>query len=642
MVSYVYSDEGPSATLGNLTSTILPSGTVSGTFIITRPYRYVTETTTTDLGYSATGPVTSTIRPDPSNTVGTILIESPAGYITSTVGTDEGPSGTITTFSTRAGSNGVPPTYFVLTPYPYSTFTTSYDDGVSGTIVITTIISVTNSRFGSVVISTPGAYASVTTGYDAGPGGTIISTSIIPAASNSDGRGTVSFSTPYPYITTQSHTDVGPSGTVNPSTSIISAASVPSRTGTLISIIPDRYDTSTVPYQGSGIISAPITSTIRPTSGQTVGTIQIQTQAPPVTSFTGYDAGVTGGPAITRTSTGPGVAPTVFISTAYPYITTTLGNDATTTFTSTLRPTGTNTVGSVIIYTHFMAITTVTSTSFFTSGTTFTSTIDNSGTATDTVVIGYLQTFNTVTSTSGTTARTFTLQTPISTTPGTIVDVQPTPEVCGNLGVQYAVQSNPYSRAQGGNDPTYSAFSAAAFQTTAPQATGVTRYFEINYYQQNSQGKTPGQIYGVSYPDLQHTAVNHRGYLFAKQGGTFTFNFPVSDDISLLWIGTAAVSTYARANANIQQYYLGGVGNTGAIQYQTNLTQGQYYPIRVLWANAQGDAEFRLNITAPDGSLITNGQTGQAPSPYLVQYSCDGVQGPQYPPFGQEGTGRTT
>lgn len=61
--------------------------------------------------------------------------------------------------------------------------------------------------------------------------------------------------------------------------------------------------------------------------------------------------------------------------------------------------------------------------------------------------------------------------------------------------------------------------------------------------------------------------------------------------------------------------------------------------IRVLWA--QGDAAFKLNITAPDGSLITNGQTDQTPSPYLIHYGCDGIQGPQYGPWGQEGTGQT-
>lgn len=358
-VIYTYSDEGPSGSAA-ITSTILPSGTVSGTFIITRPYRYITQTTTVDLGYSATGPVTSTITPNPSNTVGTVLIQSPAGYVTSTIGTDEGPSGTVTTFSTRAASNGSPPTYYVETPYPYSTFTTSYDAGVSGTVIITSIVSVTNSRFGSVIVSTPGAYITITTGYDAGPTGGSTITSVTPATSNTDGRGTVRISTPYPYITPQSYTDIGPTGSVSPSTSIISASTAPGNTGTLISIVADRYGTTTVPYQGSGVLQAPITTTIRPSSGGTIGTVQIQTQAPPVTSFTGYDAGPAGGPAITSTSTGPGVAPTIFISTADTYVTTTSPGLSTTAFRSTVHPSGTGTVGSVVVFTPSPQYTTLT------------------------------------------------------------------------------------------------------------------------------------------------------------------------------------------------------------------------------------------------------------------------------------------
>lgn len=54
----------------------------------------------------------------------------------------------------------------------------------------------------------------------------------------------ISIYSPYPYITTQSYTDVDPTEAVNPSTAIISAASIPSQTGTLISFTLDRYDTT--------------------------------------------------------------------------------------------------------------------------------------------------------------------------------------------------------------------------------------------------------------------------------------------------------------------------------------------------------------------------------------------------------------
>ena len=157
-------------------------------------------------------------------------------------------------------------------------------------------------------------------------------TSVAPAASNLDGIGKVYISTPYPYVTSFSYTDVGRTGTVSPTASIISAASVPSRTGTLVSILPDVYKTKTGPYTGCDILTTPITSVTAPASGPTVGTVGITTQPPVVTSVIGYDQGPGGTDVRTSTSTGVNVAPTVYISTPYPYITITLGNDATTTW----------------------------------------------------------------------------------------------------------------------------------------------------------------------------------------------------------------------------------------------------------------------------------------------------------------------
>ena len=282
-----------------------------------------------------------------------------------------------------------------------------------------------------------------------------------------------------------------------------------------------------------------------------------------------------------------------------------------------------------------MAITTITTTSFFVSGTTYRSTIDASSTLPDTVIVGYLQTYTTVTTTSGTVGVSSTIAQPTSTTPGTVQVVIPTPvTTCGNAGIQYALQTNPSARGIGGADPTYSSFLARAFQTIAPQATGATRYMAVPYVPFGTNYAPYGQPPARPLP--QET-LNHRGYLFAKIGGTFTFTFPASDDISLLWIGANARSTHTRQNANIQQYFIGAVGTGNSVTYTINLLQGTYTPISVLWANAQGDAQFRLTITAPDGSLIANGELDQTPSPFLVQYSCDGVLAPPYPPGVRKG-----
>ena len=218
-------------------------------------------------------------------------------------------------------------------------------------MTIVTVISVTNSRFGSVITSTPGAYHTVTTGYDAGPTGGSTITSTASAAANPDNSGTLYISTPYGYITQFSTTGVGPEGTLPTPGTVIPAAGTPTPTGTVISYVTARYITTTVPYSGSEVITAPITQTTTPSGAVSTGTVVVQTQPLAVTSVVGYDAGPGGTAVVTSTSTSAGATPTVFISTPLPYITTTSSNSATTTFTSTVRPTGTVSTGTVIVYT---------------------------------------------------------------------------------------------------------------------------------------------------------------------------------------------------------------------------------------------------------------------------------------------------
>lgn len=78
-----------------------------------------------------------------------------------------------------------------------------------------------------------------------------------------------------------------------------------------------------------------------------------------------------------------------------------------------------------------------------------------------------------------------------------------------------------------------------------------------------------------------------------------------------------------RGNDNLDASYDNGPGSQ-TITY--SLTAGEYLPIRIVFAQAQGAAEFGLSITAPNGS-----------SPQFVQCSCDGRTAPAYAePFGAE------
>lgn len=291
------------------------------------------------------------------------------------------------------------------------------------------------------------------------------------------------------------------------------------------------------------------------------------------------------------------MAPTVYLSTPYHYITITSGSDETTSFISTVTPGPGTPTGSVIVYTHFSGPTT-TITSFFTNGTSYISTIDASSTSNDTVIVGYLQTFVTTITTSGTVATFITNAQPSGTIPGTILAVRPTPATtCNNLGLEYAIHSNSYTRGLQPGDPSYSAYLPEAFQTSPPLVTGVASFLEFVFTVPHNDIQQAQQQPGSFYPSgpqspLTQVAINHRGYLFAPQSGIYTFYFRASDDITHLWVGTNAYgSGWDRANANIEQLYNIGVANPEdqVVKYQITLQQGQYVPIRIVWANAALD-----------------------------------------------------
>jgi hypothetical protein len=49
-----------------------------------------------------------------------------------------------------------------------------------------------------------------------------------------------------------------------------------------------------------------------------------------------------------------------------------------------------------------------------------------------------------------------------------------------------------------------------------------------------------GSIYGQASQDKGYVVANHRGYLYAQQAGVHTFSAPITDDVSLLWVGANA------------------------------------------------------------------------------------------------------
>jgi hypothetical protein len=156
-------------------------------------------------------------------------------------------------------------------------------------------------------------------------------------------------------------------------------------------------------------------------------------------------------------------------------------------------------------------------------------------------------------------------------------------------------------------------------KTWAPQATGVTHVIGGIRSADWPDGALPPVVYDYTGPasmDSQYIAIDHRGYLYAEQAGTYTITFLSSNEVTFAWVGS-------RVDSQIWTYPQVSVSQTFAA--------GQFVPLRFLYVNAQGGASMFLNITAPDGTIILS-QDSPA-SDYIIQ-GCDGGPAVPYAPWG--------
>lgn len=73
---------------------------------------------------------------------------------------------------------------------------------------------------------------------------------------------------------------------------------------------------------------------------------------------------------------------------------------------------------------------------------------------------------------------------------------------------------------------------------------------------------------------------------------TSTVSAPNIDDVRELWVGGVAYSGRTRQNANLDQ----AIFQTSA-SYTVTLTAGQYYPVRIVFGQAEGPAAFQSTVT---------------------------------------------
>ncbi|QKD57945.2 GLEYA domain-containing protein [Fusarium oxysporum Fo47] len=361
--------------------------------------------------------------------------------------------------------------------------------------------------------------------------------------------------------------------------------------------------------------------------GQTGTVVLFNSQ--PYSTFTSYGA-VSTAATYTSPPPAPGQTGIVMVLMQQPYTTITSYGGVTAESTTTIEPSSPGQTGT--------PYTTVTSWgSFSTSGTTTLSPTSPGGTAT--VVMQKPQPYTTVTTYATVSSVSTSTGTPASAgQTATVVVVAPAvgtkvaDQTCNNAGLEYAIYTNPYTN---GDPPKYSALDVSHFATTAPTYNGVTRSIGITEPGGVKAGNSgPAQVIYPGSPSQtwQYKAVNHRAFLYAPINGTYSVVVPYSDEVTLVWFGNKALSTWTRANADLQQNY--SSGPSSSMTFKIQLTAGTYTPFRVFWANAQGDYSMIITVTAPDGTVIVDGSGSS--SQYFVRFACDSST-PSYPAFGSGG-----
>ncbi|RGP62982.1 hypothetical protein FSPOR_8966 [Fusarium sporotrichioides] len=205
----------------------------------------------------------------------------------------------------------------------------------------------------------------------------------------------------------------------------------------------------------------------------------------------------------------------------------------------------------------------------------------------------------------------------------------PTPTTCDNLGFDWAYYNNPAQN----TDTTYSSFSPQSLKQTNPLYVSTTR--RIGGLYQPSGNAPSGPIYGSSSDlSLDYFALNHHGFLYTCEAGTYKFDIPYANDAVYLWLGAKAYAGWTSGNADAKALYNQPDHIAGSASFEVNLPESVYIPIRFVYGQAQYGGGFTFKVTTPNGQVIV-GNDVEA-SPHIVRYSCDGASAPAFPAFGSE------
>ncbi|OAQ62765.1 GLEYA domain-containing protein [Pochonia chlamydosporia 170] len=99
----------------------------------------------------------------------------------------------------------------------------------------------------------------------------------------------------------------------------------------------------------------------------------------------------------------------------------------------------------------------------------------------------------------------------------------------------------------------------------------------------NNVGSLTTAVYGTPL-DLSNAVVQHIGYFYAKNAGSYLFKLATSDTI-YLWLGNKAKSGFNSANADV--ITMGRINGPDYYDFRYNAAANSYIPIRILYVSAQ-------------------------------------------------------
>ena len=128
---------------------------------------------------------------------------------------------------------------------------------------------------------------------------------------------------------------------------------------------------------------------------------------------------------------------------------------------------------------------------------------------------------------------------------------------------------------------------------------------------------------------------NFRGYIVPEVSGTYILQVSNVDDIVLFWYGDNAYSGWTRDNANVDVAYNDVTATFGKVQFNFQLTAGEYTPIRLMYANGGYGGSFRIQLLDPSSTVIFGPEVEDNEN--VVQYGCSPADdAPAFPAYGAE------